>query len=423
MLDNRSTPCAHSTCVQRSDGEQVSERPRSTPDVPRLERLTVTNFRALKQVDFTPLTPLTVLLGPNGSGKSTVFDVFAFLSQCFTEGLRRAWDQRQRFRHLRTRGAAGPITIEIKYREKPASPIITYHLAVDEAARGPVITREFMQWRRGTSGKPFRFLDFRNGDGEVITGDAPEARDRRGQVRLTGPDILAVNTLGQLAENPRAQALREFIVGWHLSYLSAAEAKGSTEAGPQEHLSQTGDNLSNVIQHLRERHPDRLEQIFTILRRRIPRLEAFDAKVLENGQLLLTLKDAPFDEPILARYASDGTLKMLAYLIQLHDPEPPRLIGIEEPENFLHPRLLPELAEECDRASARTQLIVTTHSPFFVDRLRPEQVWVIYRNVQGYSEVKRVADMPGIADFIREGATLGELWLENHFSHGDPLNP
>ena len=64
----------------------------------------------------------------------------------------------------------------------------------------------------------------------------------------------------------------------------------------------------------------------------------------------------------MAKFASDGTLKMLAYLTVLYDPDPPHLIGIEEPENQLHPRLLNELAEECRRASALTQLLVTTHS-------------------------------------------------------------
>lgn len=57
---------------------------------PRVRRLKVRNFRALREVEIRNLTPLTVLLGPNGSGKSTVFDVFAFLSECFSSGLRRA---------------------------------------------------------------------------------------------------------------------------------------------------------------------------------------------------------------------------------------------------------------------------------------------------------------------------------------------
>ena len=87
---------------------------------------------------------------------------------------------------------------------------------------------------------------------------------------------------------------------------------------------------------------------------------------MQDGRLLLAIKDAPFSHPILAKFASDGTLKLLAYLIVLFDPNPPQLVGIEEPENHLHPRLLPQLAEECRSASANTQLMVTTHSPFFV---------------------------------------------------------
>ena len=59
----------------------------------RIEYLRVQNFRALQDVELKAVTPLTVLLGPNGSGKSTVFDVFAFLAECFESGLRRAWDR------------------------------------------------------------------------------------------------------------------------------------------------------------------------------------------------------------------------------------------------------------------------------------------------------------------------------------------
>lgn len=161
-----------------------------------------------------------------------------------------------------------------------------------------------------------------------------------------------MNTLGQLGSNPRVIALRDFITSWHLSYLSADAARGRPEAGAEERLSPTGDNLPNVIQYLGDEHPERLEQIFETLRSRIPCIEKVTSKPLDDGSLLLQMKDAPFSSPILARFASDGTLKMLAYLTLLYDPEPPQLIGIEEPENYLHPRLLPELAEECDMASS-----------------------------------------------------------------------
>jgi predicted ATPase len=391
------------------------------PAVPRIEYLKVCNYRAIRDLELKDITPLTVFLGPNGSGKSTIFDVFAFLSECFQFGLRRAWDKRGRFRELRTRGVEGPIVIELKYREKSKSPIITYHLAIDEDIKGPYVAEEWLAWRRGAQGKPFKFLDFTLGSGLVISGDEPDEQDNRISEQLNSPDMLAVNTLGQFAKHPRVSALREFITGWYLSYLTAENTRDTPEAGPQERLSATGDNLPNVIQYLKEQHPQSLEKILTTLSQKIPRLERIDAEMMQDGRLLLQVKDAPFERPILAKFASDGTLKMLAYLTVLYDPDPPQLIGIEEPENQLHPRLLPELAGECRAASARSQLMVTTHSPFLIDALKPEEVWVLYRDEEGYTKAKRTADMQGVQEFINNGATLGNLWMENYFEVGDPL--
>ncbi len=389
---------------------------------PRVTWLKVRNFRALRDVTMSELTPLTVLLGPNGSGKSTVFDVFAFLSECFTGGVRKAWDRRGRFRELRSRDSEGPVVIELKYRERPRSPLIAYHLEIDEQAGRPVVTHEWLRWTRsGRAGRPFNFMEYRLGDGVVITGEAPERDDERVPRSLAGPDVLAVSTLGMLAENPRVIALREFVTSWHLSYLSADAARGNPEAGGEEQLSPTGDNLANVIQHLREQHPERLERIFETLRRRVPRIEKVHAESLADGRLLLRVKDAPFSTPVLSRFASDGTLKMLAYLTLLHDPAPPKLIGVEEPENFLHPRLLPELAEECRAASGRTQLLITTHSPFFLEALRPREVRVLWRDEAGYTQARLVSRTRGVNEFVEEGAKLGDLWMEGHLGAGDPL--
>lgn len=389
--------------------------------VPRIEELSVKNYRALKDLQLKGLTPLTVFLGPNGSGKSTIFDVFAFLSECFSVGLRKAWDKRGRFKELRTRGTDGAIVFELKYREKPKSPIITYHLAIEEGKKGPYVAEEWLQWRRGQRGQPFKFLDFREGTGRVVTGEVPDEKDQRIDEQLASPEMIAANTLGQLAKHPRVNALRRFITGWYLSYLTADNTRVTPEAGPQERLSATGDNLPNVIQFLKEQHEARLDEILGTLSRRVPRLEKVDAELMADGRLLLQIKDAPFERPILAKFASDGTLKMLAYLTILYDPDPPQLVGIEEPENHLHPRLLPELAEECRDASARTQLMVTTHSPYFVNGLKPEELWVLYRDENGYSQAQRAADMRGIKKFMDQGALLGHLWMEGHFEVGDPF--
>ncbi len=388
---------------------------------PRIEYLRVENYRALQSVELRKITPLTVLLGPNGSGKSTVFDVFNFLSECFQYGLRHAWDRRGRARELKTRGQEGPVVIELKYRERPGQPIITYHLAIDEAKKGPFVAEEWLQWRRGSHGKPFRFLEYHKGQGRAVSGEMPDEQDHRVETPLRSADLIAVNTLGQFAEHPRVAALREFITDWYVSYLSIEDTRAQPEAGPQERLSKTGDNLPNVVQYLKEQHPERLERIFETLRRRVPRLERVDAEPMQDGRLLLQIKDAPFKRPVLSRFASDGTLKMLSYLVVLMDPEPPQFIGVEEPENFLHPRLLPELAEECRAASEGSQLLVTTHSPYFLNGVRPEEVRVIYRDEEGFSKVERASDMQGIAEFFRAGASMGHLWMEGRFGLGDPL--
>ncbi len=389
---------------------------------PRIEYLKVQNFRALRNVELKSLTPMTVLLGPNGSGKSTIFDVFAFLSECFESGLRNAWDKRGRARELKTRGTSSPVTIEIKYRERPRTPLVTYHLSVDEDEYpgGPIVVAEWLQWKRHSRGRPFRFLEYHRGQGRAVSGDLPDEDDERIDIPLSSPDLLAVNVLGQLAGHPRIAALRRFITGWYVSYLSADTARGQPEAGPRERLSRTGDNLANVIQYLRERQPQELEHIFRILSNRVPHIESVTSTVMADGRLLLQIKDAPFDEPILARFASDGTLKMLAYLMLLHDSSPPPFIGIEEPENFLHPRLLYELAEECREVSERTQLLVTTHSPYFLNALPSKSVRVLWRDHQGYTQARRASDLDGIEEFMNEGANLGELWMEGHFNVGDP---
>ena len=394
---------------------------------PRIESLSVRNFRALRRIDLKDITPLTVLIGPNGSGKSTVYDVFAFLSECFEDGLGRAWDKRGRLREIKSRGSSGPIVIEIKYRERPprpgstASPRITYRLELDEIRGRPVVAHEWLGWRRGRRGRPFGFLESHKGSGRATSGELPDKMDEREPFKLRSPDLLAVNALGQFSNHPRVAKLRDFITGWHISYLAAEEGRGQPESGPHEKLTRTGDNLANVVQHLHERDLRRLRKIIRILADRVPRIAGVKAEPMPDGRLLLQFVDDPFDEPILARYASDGTLKMLAYLILLHGSHSYPFIGIEEPENFLHHSLLPVLAEECRSALHSTQLLITTHSPFFLDGLKPKEVRILWRGGDGYTSVRRASDINGITHLMDTGGQLGNLWTEGWFGVGDPL--
>lgn len=155
----------------------------------RITNLKVENFRALRKVEFKNLTPLTVLLGPNGSGKSTVFDVFAFLSECFESGLRRAWDRRGRAKELKSRGCDGPLVIEIKYNE-PGVPLITYHLAVDERMGSPIVVEEWLRWKRGSYGQPFNSLITKRGAERLLVVRLQTYRTRAKTFLCSRPTLL-----------------------------------------------------------------------------------------------------------------------------------------------------------------------------------------------------------------------------------------
>ena len=395
--------------------------PLQKPCIPHIEALRVKNYRALRDIELKQLKPLSVFLGANGSGKSTLFDVFEFLAECFTVGLDSTWKKRGGLKELRSRGCEGSIEIELKYREEPGTPIITYHLSINENAEGPFVENEWMQWRRGSRGKHVRFLNFHHGTGSVIPGETPDKTDKPIDEQLDDPTTIAASMFGQSAQHPRVSALRRFITDWHLSRLSTDATRQATNDGPQKRLSTTGDNLPNVIQYLQEQYPERLEKIISILSERVPRLEMIETEQIMDGYLSLQIKDAPFAEPILVKFASDGTLKLLSYLTLLYDPQPPRLIGIEEPENYLHPRLLIGFVEDCIKACMGSQFIITTHSPQFVNEFTAEEVWVLYRNEQGWTVCKRASDMLGINHFMEAGAKLGQLWREGFFEFGDPL--
>jgi predicted ATPase len=179
--------------------------------------------------------------------------------------------------------------------------------------------------------------------------------------------------------------------------------------------------MANVIQYLGERHPERLDRIFRVLSERVPNLERVESEQMPDGRLLLRLKDRPFEAPVLAQYISDGTLKLLAYLTVLYDPDPAPIVGVEEPENQLHPKLLYPLAEEAREAAERSQLLVTTHSPYFADALRPQELWALYRDEDGFTRNSRAADIPQLAAMAEAGGLLGDLWMEGYFGLGDPL--
>ncbi|MCY4661101.1 MAG: AAA family ATPase [Acidobacteria bacterium] len=425
----------------------------------KIEGIRIANYRVLKDLTLgrlwntrhaRPLTPLTAVIGKNGAGKSSLFDAFGFLADCLKLGVEEACDQRGRggFQRIRSQGSEGPIEFEIYYREESKVRPITYELAIDQDDSGrPYVSRERLRQRRKGQkhGRPFSFLIMNDGKGVAWTGEAqgPQLDERQeGQseldwlvdflsrdvsdeesaeterVELQDRRKLGIATLGALKQHPRISDFRRFVEGWYLSYFTPDAARSLPLAGPQKHLNVHGDNLGNVVQFLEREHPDRFAGILERVSKRIPGIHRIDTERSPDGRLLLRFNDRGFGDPFYAQQMSDGTLKVFAYLIMLEDPQPPPFICIEEPENGLYHKLLEILAEELrEHATGRKnapQIFVTTHQPYFVDALKPEETWILEKQPDGFPIIARASDDEIVRAMVEEGLPLGGLWYSDY---------
>jgi predicted ATPase len=419
----------------------------------KIEGIRVKNFRALRDVTLgrlwnqqksEPLTPMTVVIGKNGVGKSTLFDVFGFLADALKFGVEEACDLRGRggFEKIRSQGQSGAIEFEVYYKEERNARPITYEISINADSSGrPFIQKERLRQRRKnqTSGWPFSFLILENGKGIVWKGETEGIDENKKEfvdfddffksflkeesketevVELSDKRKLGIATLGSLKQHSRISLFRQFIEGWYLSYFDPNSARSLPLAGPQKHLNIKGDNIGNVVQFMEREHKDRFKKVLDRIAKKIPGVDKIDTDKTADGRLLLRFNDKGFKDPFYAQQMSDGTLKVFAYLLLLEDPTPPPFLCIEEPENGLYHKLLETLAKEFrDHATGRkggSQVFITTHQPYLVDALEPNEVWILEKGADGFSAIRRASDDELVKNMVAEGLPLGGLWYSDY---------
>ena len=372
----------------------------------QIEEIAIKNYRLFRGIELKKLPSMTVVVGANGSGKSTLFDVFTFLKDALAENVAAAVARRGGFRELVSRDTDGPIEITIKFRESGGR-LVTYQLAVGLEDRRVTVNREILSYRRGQRGKPWRFIDFSRGSGRAITNESAYGQEgaveERMDYALDDPSILAIKGLGQFREFRVVSELRGLIENWYISDFHVADARPSVDAGYAEHLSTRGDNVALVAQYLYENHPERFDRVLQAMRRRVPGVTVVEAKPTDDGRLVLRFQDGSFKDPFIARYVSDGTIKMFAYLVLLYDPKPHPLLAVEEPENQLYPHLLWELSEEFrDYAWRGGQVFVSTHSPEFLNGVELDEIFFLVKK-NGFADVIRASKNETLRSLIKGG--------------------
>ena len=384
----------------------------------RIESIFLQNYRAFRNAELADLPSMATVVGANGSGKSTLFDALSFLKDALTRNVAHAVERRGGFRELVSRGESGPISIILHLHGSSGFPE-AYRVDIAQENDRPVVQRElFALYERSCDESPSsHFVDVSRGAG-VIAKDA--FAETQQPIELEDPTALAIKGLGQFKEYQAAAELSELLENWHVSDFQIQEARPSADVGFAEHLSARGDNVAHVAKFLYEHHRDRFDRILEVMRARVPGVTSVEAKPTVDGRLVLRFQDGSFQDPFIARYVSDGTMKMFAYLILLHDPKPRPLLAVEEPENQLYPALLRDLAEEFrDYARRGGQVFVSTHSPDFLNGVKLDEIyWLVKKD--GFATVRRASESKLLRDLYAEGDLPGALWKQGLFEGADP---
>jgi predicted ATPase len=393
----------------------------------KIVTIRVKNFKSLQDIHLTGLPSFCAFVGKNGSGKTTLFRTFAFLKSCLETNVRTALNReggRNGFSEVVTRGhKEEAIEIEIQFRMELTGKnrLVTYALRIELNERNlPVVAHEELRYKRGRYGSPYRFLNFQYGEGYAITNEEdsvkPDEELDREYQKLSSADTLAIKGLGQFDRFKAAQAFRSLIEQWHISDFHIGDARGVKDDDDSRHLSASGDNLPSVARYLMEQHPERFEEVKRKMRERVSGVENIEVNLTDDGRLLMRYKDGAFIDPFIDKNVSDGTVKMFAYLILLHDPLPHPILCVEGPENQLYPELMEILAEEfIDYAQQGGQVFVSTHSPQFLNVVPLDSLYLIEKT-EGISSIYRAGQDPVLVAHVADGWKPGTLWEQGEFN-------
>lgn len=391
-----------------------------TPRRPRLKSITARGFRSLGN-STVKFGSFTVLVGPNGSGKSNLLEVLRFVSDSAQLDLDQAIEGHGGFDSLRratSNTTETSVTIEALVTAHASSRAPDKYTLTLRNQDDHLVRSETFSYKR-TEGPGRRFGFKVNGDVATVGDDVGRGRQvdpgSRTEVRLSGDRTSALSAFSRVSTDELQTVPLEFSNFLaEIKYLDPNVDQARRPArSVNDHLGDDASNLAAVLLRIRNQSPEAFTELERDLALCLPGLRKVDFTAVGGASrdVVGELVETGLDRHIELADASFGTVRMLALLAALYDPTPPALTIIEEVDHGLHPYALDVLAERMRVASSRTQIIAASHSPTFVNNLRPDEVVLCDRDPRTGASIIPSATPDEIKEAVeRSGMGIGELW-------------
>ena len=356
------------------------------------------------------LRAMNLLIGPNGSGKSNLIEAINLL-----RAAPREWREVMRkgggvAEWIWKGGTTQPAVIEAVISNPTGQPL-QHLMAFHAVSQVFALDDERIENEsQANKGEPNFYYRYRNGSPILNTKD-------NHQRKLSWNTFKSDSSILAQRRDPEAYPELAWLASAYEGiriYREWAFGRGAVFREPQKAdmrndvLEEDFSNLGLFLNRIKTKFPAAKKAILSGLKDLYDGIQDFDVFV-EGGTVQVFFTEGDFTIP--ATRLSDGTLRYLCLLAILCDPDPPKLICIEEPELGLHPDILPKVADLLLKAAERTQLIVTTHSDILVDAMTdyPEAV-VVCAKQQGQTTMQRLkAD--DLSEWLKK-YRLGQLWTK-----------
>jgi predicted ATPase len=341
-----------------------------------IEAIEFKNFKALRET-LLPLAPFTLLLGPNGSGKTSVLQALRAVAAAAGRTGGMIVPQRPltwgSLLSVTSDNKQAPVEVILRLRIEPRSllAVCTWH----------------------------------------PSAQAGRLQIKSAVVGQNAQEVSAIDKAEKLAQN---WLLR--METYALDYSSIA---APVAVSPTPILQPNGAGLAGVLDDLKDNHPERWDALLREMREWLPEYDYILFEKPSPGQKAIVLRTKKGHHRIQAQELSQGTLLALALLTLAYLPDPPSLVGLEEIDRGLHPRLLRHLQDALYRLSypkdagenrPPIQVIATTHSPYLLDLYREHPEEVVLAQKEGLEvQMQRLTDIKHYNDILGE-SPLSEVW-------------